>query len=431
MNQLSRKHIVILGAGFAGLRLARMLNNHPSYTITLIDKNNYHQFQPLLYQVALANLDASNISFPLRNIFKRSRNISIRTTTVTEIDVPNNCVRTDGGDFNYDFLVVATGATTNYFGNVKLEEKVFPMKSTWEALQIRNTLLQHFENAVLTYPTDTENQLSIVIVGGGPTGVELSGAFAEMKRDSLPDEYPELDFSKMKIYLLEGSGKLLGNMRSRSSTKARKYLTQMGVTVRTNTFVKQYDGLKVIFNDGSHLESAFVIWVAGVLGNTPPGIPESLLTKTKQLKTDIYNRVVSVDNMFALGDVAFVETTQHPKGLPQLASVAVDQAKNMANNFKRLAKEQTILPYVYVNKGSMATIGRNKAVVDLVRPAISFGGFIAWFIWMTLHLFLLIGFKNRLIVFINWVYKYFTHRQSFSLLFDPAVKKQKSDSRPM
>ena len=174
-----------------------------------------------------------------------------------------------------------------------------------------------------------------------------------------------------------------------------------------------------------------MIWVAGVLGNTPPGIPESLLTKTKQLKTDIYNRVVSVDNMFALGDVAFVETTQHPKGLPQLASVAVDQAKNMANNFKRLAREQTILPYVYVNKGSMATIGRNKAVVDLVRPAISFGGFIAWFIWMTLHLFLLIGFKNRLIVFINWVYKYFTHRQSFSLLFNPPVKKQKSDSRPM
>ena len=237
MNQLSRKHIVILGAGFAGLRLARMLNNHPAYTITVIDKNNYHQFQPLLYQVALANLDASNISFPLRNIFKRSRNISIRTTTVTEIDVPNNCVRTEGGDFNYDFLVVATGATTNYFGNVKLEEKVFPMKSTWEALQIRNTLLQHFENAVLTYPTDTENQLSIIIVGGGPTGVELSGAFAEMKRDSLPDEYPELDFSKMKIYLLEGSGKLLGNMRSRSSVMARKYLTQMGVTVLTNTFV--------------------------------------------------------------------------------------------------------------------------------------------------------------------------------------------------
>jgi len=422
---ITKKHILIIGAGFAGLKLARTLNNHPPYTITLLDKNNYHQFQPLFYQVAMANLDASNISFPLRSIFKKSNNVNIRVATVTNINISKNTVETTCGNFDYDYLVIATGATTNYFGNTSIQEQVFSMKSTWEALQIRNTLLQHFEDAVSSKLINKEKLLSVAIIGGGPTGVELSGALAEMKRDSLPLEYPELDFSKMEIYLLEGSGKLLSNMSEASSKKAKEYLEKMGVTVKTNTLVKEYDGLRILLQDATEIKSTFVIWAAGVKGDTPSGIPSTLISKSNQIKTDIYNRVISTENVFALGDIAYIETETHPKGFPQLASVAIDQAKNVATNFKRMAQQKKLNPFVYINKGSMATVGRNKAVVDLAKPTLSFQGFFAWIIWMTLHLFLLIGFKNRLIVFINWMYKYFTHRQSLSLLFEPLARKRK------
>lgn len=413
------KHIIIIGAGFAGLKIARTLNNHPHYKITLIDKNNYHQFQPLFYQVAMANLDASNISFPLRNIFEKSKNVRIRVETVTAIKCKENCVTTEKENFNYDYLVIASGAKTNYFGNKAIQEKTFPMKSTFEALQIRNSLLQHLEDAVSTKNTKL---LTVVIVGGGPTGVELSGALAEMKKDALPFEYPELNFTDMEIYLLEGNSRLLANMSAISSKKALKYLTQLGVTVKTNAIVKEYDGETLLLQDKTEIQSTFVIWAAGITGNIPDGIDTDLLTKTNQLKTDLFNRVISYNNVFAVGDIAFVQTELHPKGFPQLASVAIDQAKNVANNFIRLADKKSMRAYKYNDKGSMATIGRNKAVVDLSKPKISFQGFFAWIIWMTLHLFLLIGFKNRIIVFINWIFKYFTHRQSLALLFAPLSK---------
>jgi NADH:ubiquinone reductase (H+-translocating) len=415
----NKKQIVVIGAGFAGLKLARSLNNHPDYCITLIDKNNFHQFQPLFYQVAMASLDASNISFPLRHMFKKSENVSIRLATVSKIDTFNNTIETTSGNFKYDYLVIATGATTNYFGNKNIETQVFPMKSTWEALQIRNTLLQHFEDAVSSKMAKSEKLLSVVIVGGGPTGVELSGALAEMKRDSLPHEYPELDFTKMHVYLLEGSPKLLANMSEASSIKSKEYLEQMGVTVRVSSIVKDYDGKRILLQDGFEIESTLVIWAAGVKGDMPEGMDVEVVTKSNQIKTNIYNQVQSFDNVFAVGDIAFIETESHSRGYPQLASVAIDQALNVANNFKLLAKNEAMKPYKYVNKGSMATVGRNKAVVDLAKPEWSFQGFFAWLIWMTLHLFLLIGFKNKLIVFINWIYKYFTHRQSLSLLFEP------------
>lgn len=412
-----KKHIVIIGAGFAGLKLARMLNNHNAYQITLIDKNNYHQFQPLFYQVAVANLDASNISFPLRNIFEKSKNVSIRIANVNFINATNKIINTSSGSFNYDYLVIATGAISNYFENKAIEEFSFPMKSTWDALQIRNTLIKHFEDAVSLKPINKDKNLSIVIVGGGATGVELSGALAEMKTDSLIYQYPELDFSKMSIYLIEGSDRLLSNMSLASSKTAKLYLEKMGVTVKTKTIVKEYDGLKIVLQDNTEINSTLVIWAAGVKGNIPQGINTLFVTKTNQLKTDVFNRVISNENVFAIGDIAFIETVLYPKGFPQLASVAIDQAKNLANNFKRLSKQKQMLPYNYVNKGNMATIGRNKAVVDLAKPKVSFQGFFAWIVWMTLHLFLLIGFKNRVIVFINWVYKYFTHRQSLALFY--------------
>jgi len=421
----TKNHVVIIGAGFAGLKLARTLNNHPNYSVTLIDKNNYHQFQPLFYQVAMANLDASNISFPLRSIFEKSNNVRIRVATVKKIDYKKNEIETLSGKIKYDYLVIATGARTNYFGNTDLEKNVFSMKSTYEALQIRNTLLQHFEDAITANISKTKILLSVVIVGGGPTGVELSGALAEMKTDSLPLEYPELNFDDMKIYLLEGTGKLLASMSETSSEKAKEYLQKLGVSVILNTFVKEYDGKKVLLQDGSVIESTFVIWAAGVKGNVPKGINRDFISKSNQIKTDTYNRVITTQNIFALGDVAIIESEQYPKGYPQLASVAIDQSTNLANNFLRMAKSQPIKPYKYINKGSMATVGRNKAVVDLAKPKLSFHGFFAWFIWMTLHLFLLIGFKNRLMVFINWIYKYSTHRQSLALLFPGITRKPK------
>jgi len=415
---MNKKQILILGAGFAGLKLARVLSGHPGYSITLIDKNNYHQFQPLLYQVATANLDASNISFPLRNIFKKCKNVSVRITEVTHIDLLNDKVDTTIGPIYYDFLVLATGAVTNYFGNAELARMTFPMKSTWEALILRNTLIQHFEDAVTSTMHQINKNLSVVIVGGGPTGVELSGAIAEMKRDALPLEYPELDFSKMEVYLIEGTNKLLAAMSDSSSQIAKHYLEEMGVVVKTNTLVKDYNGIKLKMQDGTEIESSIVIWAAGVKGNIPSGINTLWCSASNQIRVDEFNRVNANDHVFAIGDISIMLSELYPKGFPQLASVAMDQAKNLAINFKRMALNKSMLPFHYYNKGSMATVGRNKAVVDLAYPKWSFHGFIAWIIWMTLHLFLLISFKNRLIVFINWIYKYFTHRQSLCLLFN-------------
>ncbi len=424
MVTTAKKHIVIIGAGFAGLKLARELNNHPFYSITLIDKNNYHQFQPLLYQVAMANLDASNISFPLRAIFMKSKNVRIKVSNVIAVNTVKNSIETDSGTLEYDYLVVATGTTTNYFGNTSIEKQAFSMKSTLEALQIRNTIFKYFEDAA-NKKTNNKEPLSIIIVGGGPTGVELSGALAEMKKDSLPLEYPELDFKKMKIYLLEGGDKLLSNMSSISSKKAKDYLEHMGVIIKTNAVVKNYDGISVILKDDSVIKSSIVIWAAGVKGTLPKGFDPAIISKSNQIKTDIYGRVASLNNVFAIGDIALLETESHPKGFPQLASVAVAQAKTLATNFKRVAEDKTMQPFHYINKGNLATVGRNKAVVDLARPKLSFQGFFAWLIWMTLHLFLLMGFKNKLVVFINWAYKYFTHQQSLSLLFQPLARATK------
>lgn len=415
---LKQKHIVIIGAGFAGLRLSRMLSNHSGYQVTLIDKNNYHQFQPLLYQVATANLDASNISFPLRAILEKSKNVKIRITDVNCIKPEKNRIETSIGTIYYDYLVIATGANTNYFGNKNMERYAFPMKSTVEALQLRNQLIQNFEKAtVLADTIAIEQLLTIVVVGGGPTGIELSGALAELKRDTLPQEYRELDFNKMKIYLLEGSDKVLGNMSTSASFHSQKYLEEMGVIVKVKSIVEDYDGSRLLLQDGTVISAALVIWTAGVIGNIPEGINKDIITKSNRIRVDNYHKVLGTENIFALGDIAFMGSKDYPLGHPQLGSVAVDQAKNLGENFKRMSKKEPIQAYTYRNKGTMATVGRNKAVVDLARPRISFRGFGAWFIWMTVHLFLLISFKNRLMVFINWVYKYFTRNESLSLLF--------------
>ena len=421
--------IVIIGAGFAGLKLARMLNNHQGIEITLIDKNNYHQFQPLFYQVATAGLDASNISFPLRKVFQKSKNIRVRLAEVKEIVAAENKIITDIGEFAYDHLVIATGADTNFFGNELLQQNAFPMKSTVEALQLRHRLLQNFEDGLMAKEIDELRKiLSVVVVGGGPTGVEISGAVAEMKKYVLPKDYPELDFNAMKIYLLEGSAKTLGTMSEKSSKESKDYLGRLGVEVLTETIVESYDGEKVTLKNGQTIEANTVIWAAGIKGNVPKGIDSNLIGKGNRIKVDKTNRIQGVKNIYVLGDVAYMETADYPNSHPQVANVAINQAKNLANNFVRMfnGNAHNLLDFEYDDKGSMATVGRNLAVVDMPKPKLHFKGFAAWLVWMGLHLFLLVGVKNKIQVFVNWIYNYITYDQNLRLIFKEFYRPKKS-----
>ena len=422
--------VVIIGAGFGGLRLARNLNNKAGFEVMLIDKFNYHQFQPLFYQVATAGLDASNISFPLRKVFQKSKNVRIRLAELKEVIPAANKIITDAEEIEYDVLVLATGADTNFFGNTRIAENVFPMKSTVEALQLRYRLLQNFEQA-LTIKDSKELQrlMNIVVVGGGPTGVEVSGALAEMKKYILPKEYPELDFSKMNIYLLEGTGKTLGAMSDKSAIQSQQYLEKLGVKVMTNTLVKNYDGDEVLLNDGNLISAGTVIWAAGIKGNVPVGIDTTLIAKGNRIKTDRRCRVIGYDNIYAVGDLACMEMDKYPNGHPQVAPVATQQADMLAGNLKLIERKSGAdqqYEFVYNDKGSMATVGRNKAVVDIPKPKLHFSGFFAWMIWMGLHLMLILGVKNRFFVFSNWLYNYITYDQNLRLIFkqfDKANKK--------
>lgn len=412
--------LVILGGGFAGLKLARSLNNKQGVEVLLIDRFNYHQFQPLFYQVATGGLDASNISFPLRKIFHGSKNVRFRLAEVQEIKTDTKEVVTDIGNFGYDALVLAMGAGTNFFGNVSLQEHAFPMKSTTEALQLRHHLIQNFEDALsITDKDELHRKLNIVIVGGGPTGVEVSGALAEMRNNILPKDYPELDFSNMQIYLLEGSPNTLGSMSEKSRTQSREYLTRLGVDVRLNTIVQNFDGKEVTLNDGSTILASTVIWAAGIKGNMPAGIDPSLVARGSRIKVDRFNKVVGHENVYALGDLAYMETPLFPNGHPQVANVAINQGKNLAANLlKKITGNSGVwTEFEYKDKGSLATVGRHLAVVDIPKPKFHFGGFFAWLFWMVLHLVLIVGVKNRFQIFVNWIHKYFTYDQSLRLLF--------------
>ena len=411
--------VVIVGAGFAGLRLARKLNNKPGIEVLLVDKFNYHQFQPLFYQVATAALDASNISFPLRKAFQKSRNVRIRVEEVKKVVTAQSKIITETEELPYDMLVLATGADTNFFGNKNVADNAFPMKSTVEALQIRHRLVQNFEDALLAKdPEKLQKLLNIVIVGGGPTGVEVAGALAEMKKYVLPKDYPEIDFNNMNIYLLEGGERTLGVMSQKSSDDSSHYLTKLGVTVRTKTVVKDYDGEQVFLADGTTIPTNTVIWAAGIRGNVPEGIDPALVVRGNRIKVDRHSRVEGSENVYVLGDLAYMETPKWPKGHPQVASVAIAQADVLTQNIRSIERRSPDrYEFEYYDKGSMATVGRNLAVVDIPKPKIHFRGLWAWFIWMGLHLFLILGVKNRVIVFINWIYSYFTYDQSLRLIF--------------
>lgn len=419
--------VVIVGAGFGGLKLARKLNNKAGFEVVLVDRFNHHQFQPLFYQVATAALDASNISFPLRKVFQNSSNVKIRLTSLKEVRPSENKIVTDIGDISYDVLVLATGADTNFFNNEKLAANAFPMKSTVEALQLKYRLLHNFENSlILNDPEEFKRRMNIVIVGGGPTGVELAGAIAEMRKYILPKDYPEIDFSQMNIYLLEGLDRTLAAMSEKSSNESCEYLKKMGVKVMTRAMLKDYDGKQIVLNDGRVIETSFVIWAAGIKGNVPKGIDKTIIAKGNRIKVDRHCLVESSNNIYAIGDLAYMEEPEYANGHPQVASVAIQQGDLVAQNLitiERKSNHNRLLEFVYNNKGSMATVGRNKAVVDLPKPKLHFKGFFAWLVWMGLHLFLLLGVKNRISVFFNWIYNYFTHDQNLRLIFREFYRK--------
>jgi NADH:ubiquinone reductase (H+-translocating) len=426
--------VVIVGAGFGGLKLARLLNNKAGFELVLIDKYNYHQFQPLFYQVATAALDASNISFPLRKAFHNSSNVSIRMEELREILPSRKSVKTDTEEISYDVLVLATGADTNFFGNEMIAANAFPMKSTVEAIQLRHRLIQNFEDALLSQDETTRQRLmNIVIAGGGPTGVELAGALAEMKKYVLPKDYPELDFTKMNIYLLEGGDRVLASMSEKSSEDAFRYLAKLGVTVRVKTYLKEYDGFDVKLADGNTIPTEMVIWAAGIKGNVPAGIDKELIVKGNRIKVDRFNQVAGMESVYAIGDLAYMETPDYSNGHPQVASVAIQQATQLADNLRRLerkSKRTSWCEFEYYDKGSMATVGRNLAVVDVPKPKLHMRGFIAWLVWMGLHLFLILGVKNRLFVFLNWIYNYFTYDQNLRLIFKEFYKPKHVKSQP-
>ncbi len=413
------KKIVVLGAGFAGLQLARRLKKS-GHDITLLDQYNFHQFQPLFYQVATARLEPSAISFPLRKVFQRRPNVHVRVAKVTGIDLQAQAVHTEeAGDFPYDYLIIATGCTSNFFGNKALERHAFPMKSTPEAIALRNRILLNFEDALKATPEELPGYMNIAVVGGGPTGVEFAGALSEMKRNVLPRDYPDMDFSTLSIYLIEGSGHTLNAMSEPSKKKSQQYLEEMGVNIWLNVTVTDYDGKTVTLKDGRTLPTRTLIWAAGVAGNVPPGIPKEATVRGNRIKVDDTHRMIGSQNVFAIGDVSYMETPDWPQGHPQLANVAIHQAKNLAANLCAEEK-RPYKPFRYKNPGTMATVGKRKAVVDL--PKFSFQGFLAWLAWMFLHLMLIVSVKNRLIIFINWAVSYFTNDTTLRLILLPTRK---------
>ncbi|MFL5762771.1 MAG: NAD(P)/FAD-dependent oxidoreductase [Bacteroidia bacterium] len=420
--QSNQKRIVVIGGGFAGLQLVRSLSNS-NYQVVLIDKNNYHQFQPLFYQVATAGLEPSTISFPFRKIFQKSKNVHFRVCEVNRIDTEKNQLETSIGVVDYHYLVIAIGADTNFFGNTKLMDLAYPMKSVSEALALRNTILQNYEDALSE--TDRERKkalMNIVVVGGGATGVEVAGTLSEMKRCILPKDYPELDFKMMQVYLLEGSGKILNVMSENASSKAEEYLRKMGVNVFLNARVKDYDGEKVSLDGGKEIHTKTVVWAAGVTGNKIEGLREEAVGKGNRISVDRFNRVKGYENVFAVGDIAYMTEEKYPNGHPQVAQVAIQQAKNLAKNFKKMFSGGSLTEFSYKDLGSMATIGRNKAVADF--PRWKFAGFFAWLMWMSVHLMSLVGGKNRLFAFINWAWSYVTFDQSLRLILKPKYKQR-------
>ena len=414
--------IVIIGGGFAGIALSKKLRDK-NVQVVLIDKHNYHTFQPLLYQVATGGLEAGSIAYPIRKVIQEYKDFYFRLTSVKEIDTKHQKIITEIGDLHYDYLVIASGSKTNYFGNKEIELNSMSMKTIPQSLNIRSLILENFEQAVLTKnQADRNTLINFVLVGAGPTGVELAGALAEMKKAILQKDYPDLDIDKMQINLIQSGDRILNTMSEKSSAAAEKFLLNLGVKIWKNVRVTNYDGRTITTNTDLTFDSATVIWTAGVQGVKIIGLDsKSLVEKVDRVRVNQYNQVVGYDNIFAIGDICLMEIEKYPQGHPMMAQPAMQQGKLLGENLIKLIQKKTMTPFEYKDKGSMATIGRNLAVVDL--PHYHFSGIFAWFVWMFVHLFSLIGFKNKAVVFLNWVYNYIKFDREGRLIIRPFKKK--------
>ncbi|WP_185855918.1 NAD(P)/FAD-dependent oxidoreductase [Blattabacterium cuenoti] len=418
------KRVVIIGAGFSGLQVAKKLKRD-KFQVVLIDKNNYHTFQPLLYQVATAGLEPDSIAHSIRTIIKKKKNFFFRLAYVHYINTEKQKIYTNVGSLSYDYLIMATGSVTNYFGNKNIESFALPMKSIPEALNLRSLILQDFESSLLTKDSkERERLMTFVIVGGGPTGVELAGALAEMKRYVLPNDYPDLDIQKMNIHLLQASDRLLEGMSEKLSKQAFKNLKELGVTIWLNCLVEDYDGKIVFIDKNKNIESSNVIWAAGVKGAIINGFLKEDM-KGQRILVDDYLKAIRYKNIFAIGDIACMITNPfYPNGHPMTATPAIQQGNCLAYNFNLFLEKEpkNIKPFKYKNLGAMATIGRNKAVCDF--PYIKLKGFLAWIIWMFVHLVSLVGFRNRVIALMNWIIQYLHYHKSVRLIIRPFHRKK-------
>lgn len=413
----NKKRVVIIGAGFGGLKLAAYLNPH-LFDVILLDKNNYHQFQPLLYQVAIAGLKPSSISYPLRKNFQKKRNVHFKMCEAANILPESNMIETNIGSVEYDYLVIATGCDTNFFGNQALKDTTIPLKSVSEALYARNRILQNFEDAAsINNPVELEKLLHFVIVGGGATGVELAGALADMRNFVLPKDYPEIDFSKMQIHLIDASQRLLQSMSEHASKKSSKTLTKRGVIIHQNISVSSYENEVITTSNGMQIHSRNVLWVAGITGNKINGFVTESYTRGNRLAVDEYCRIKGYKNIFAIGDIACMETQTYPKGHPQVAQGAIQMANHLSDNLKLDVAGKNMRPFVYKDKGVLATIGRNAAVADI--GSLKFDGRIAWWLWIWVHIFTIVGVKNKLLVVLDWAWSYVTYDVSLRLLIRP------------
>ncbi|TKB99929.1 NAD(P)/FAD-dependent oxidoreductase [Pedobacter cryotolerans] len=418
-----RQRIVIVGGGFGGIELAKKLRNK-EVDVTILDKHNYHTFQPLLYQVATGGLEADSIAFPIRKIFKGQKNLKFRVTEVKKVIPEENKLLTTIGAIHYDHLVIATGSTSNFFGQDEIQQNAMPMKSIPEALNLRSLILQNLEQSLITSePTTKAELLNFVVVGGGPTGVETAGALAELKRHVLKNDYSEINIDQVNIYLIEGSPELLGPMSVQAQQKSQQFLEEMGVLVYTNARVKSYNGKTIELLDGRNISSATVIWSAGVKGVILDGLNPECTVRGNRLKVDRINKVECYQNIYAVGDVAAMITDETPNGHPGVAPAAIQQGTLLAKNLLNIIEGKPTENFKYFDKGSMATVGRNRAVVDIGK--IRFQGIFAWFTWMFVHLMTLVGFRNKLIVFVNWVWSYFSYDRGTRLIIRPFIKGEK------
>ena len=414
-----KPRVVIIGSGFGGINASKKLKNK-GFQVVIFDKNNYHTFQPLLYQVATASLEADSTAGPVRKIIAGYYDFHFRNLKITGISPAENTVSTEVGSLRYDYLIIANGMKTNFFGNDQMKKYAFPLKFIPDALNLRSQLIQLFDQAsMMSDPVQRKSVMTIVIAGGGPTGVEMAGGLSELRKHILPSDYPLLDFSEMKIYLIEGVDRLIPTMSPQASAIAFRTLEKMGIIIQLKTMVQDYNGKTITLKSGEQIDTRTVLWTAGVSGDQIPGLPPEWVEKGRLLVNE-HCLVTGSRNIFAVGDIAEMKSAQYPKGHPGLAQPAIQMGAYVGKNLQALSEGKSVKPFRYFNKGSLATIGRGKAVADIWK--LHFGGRLAWYIWLFVHISFLVSFRNKLLVMANWIWNFFTHDKGNRLIIRPYIQ---------